>query len=138
LTPINTNIRDGMDDPIDRQSEVVMQAAGAVLLHDKDAPTARLPLSTHRLRRLRELSLPAIVFEWHFRPSHSAPTAFSIKESFRCTDDVADRKQATRSTPRALIPVNVGRLAVDSCWDVKLIAINAFALIGFMSFSFER
>jgi hypothetical protein len=55
--------RPGCKDSIDRQSKVIMQMAGVVLLDDKEAPTPAPPRPTHRFRRFGELSLPAIVFE---------------------------------------------------------------------------
>ena len=62
---------------MDRQSKVVMQATGIVLLHNKDAPAAALPYSTYRLGGYREPSLSAIVREQHARP-HLLPPALDL------------------------------------------------------------
>src|SRR5258705_9491179 len=68
--------RPGYQNPVDRQSEVIMQAAGVVLLDDKDAPTAGPPHPTRRLWRFCEFSLPGIVFGWHSR--HSLVVRFVV------------------------------------------------------------
>ena len=53
-----------------RQTEVVMQVAGSVLLHDKD-PLAALPRATYRLGSRGELLPSVIIREHHVRHSPS-------------------------------------------------------------------
>jgi hypothetical protein len=49
--------------PIDRQAEIIVQAAGSVLLNHKDALVVGPPCPPRRLRRAGEVSLPAILVE---------------------------------------------------------------------------
>ena len=60
----------GYQNSIDRQTDVIVLATGSVFLNDKDTPLAVSARSACRLRRFGELSLKAIIFEWH--SSHSS------------------------------------------------------------------
>src|SRR6266478_661433 len=52
-------------DSVDRQPEIIVQAAGVVFLNDKDTPADPTPDASYRLRSFSEFPLPAVLFEWH-------------------------------------------------------------------------